>query len=167
MGAALAERMTTENDDDRDRFLRLAADFENFRKRVQQDRLETLKYGAATIVQRLLPVLDDAERALERVPEGTDERWARGLYLVLQHLREVLESTGVRPIEAVGRPFDPNVHEAIGYEETTEHPEGTVIVELRRGYRLHDRVLRPALVKVGRRPPEAMPATEEAAAEEG
>jgi hypothetical protein len=63
MGAALAERMTTENDDDRDRFLRLAADFENFRKRVQQDRLETLKYGAATIVQRLLPVLDDAERA--------------------------------------------------------------------------------------------------------
>ena len=98
-------------------------------------------------------MLDDAELAARHVPEGTDERWARGLYLVLQKLRDALAAAGVERIEALGRPFDTRFHEAIGFEETATDPDGTVIEELRPGYRLHDRVLRPALVKVARRAP--------------
>src|SRR5215471_283173 len=90
-------------------------------------------------------------RAMEHVPEGTDASWLRGIELTLQKLHDVLASVGVEPIEAVGAPFDPKLHEAIGSEESTELPEGTVVSELRRGYRTHDRVLRPSLVKLARR----------------
>jgi molecular chaperone GrpE len=100
-------------------------------------------------------VVDDAERALRHVPEGTDEQWARVLFLVLQKLRDALAAAGVEWIEALGRPFDPRFHEAVGYVGTTSEPDGTVVEELQPGYRLHDRVLRPALVKVSRRPEEA------------
>jgi molecular chaperone GrpE len=136
----------------RARHLRLAADFENFRKRVRQEQLETMQYAAATLAERLLPVLDDAQRALDHVPEGTDEGWLRGVRLTFQHLEEALASVGVGPIEAVGQPFDPKLHEAIGSEESDQHPDDTVLTELRRGYRMHERVLRPALVKVSRQP---------------
>jgi molecular chaperone GrpE len=134
------------------RYLRLAADFENYKKRARQEQLETIQYAAATLAERLLPVLDDAQRALEHAPEGTDEGWLRGVRLTFQHLEEALASVGVQPIEAVGRPFDPKLDEAIGSEESDQHPDDTVLAELRRGYRMHDRVLRPALVKVSRRP---------------
>jgi molecular chaperone GrpE len=136
----------------RARHLRLAADFENFRKRVRQEQLETIQYAAATLAERLLPVVDDAQRALEHVPEGTDEGWLRGVRLTFQHLEEALAAVGVEPIEAVGQPFDPKLHEAIGSEESGQHPDDTVLTELRRGYRMHERVLRPALVKVSRQP---------------
>src|SRR5262245_16693402 len=135
-----------------DRYLRLRADFENFRKRTAQEQLEARTYTALDVAARLLPVLDDAERALAQVPEGTDESWLRGIRLTVQKLRDVLAALGVEPIEAVGRPFDPGLHEAIGSEHTAEHPEGAVAAELRRGYRLQDRVVRPSLVKVARRP---------------
>ena len=134
------------------RHLRLAADFENYKKRVRQEQLETIQYAAATLAERLLPVLDDAQRALEHAPEGADEGWLRGVRLTFQHLEEALASVGVQVIESVGEPFDPKHHEAMGSEESAEHPEDTVVAELRRGYRMHDRVLRPALVKVSRRP---------------
>jgi molecular chaperone GrpE len=146
------EELAAEVHDERSRHLRLAADFENFRRRSRQERLDTERYGSATVVERLLPVLDDLERAVERVPAGTDERWLRGLRLVLDKLRETLATSGVEPIEALGRPFDPRLHEAIAHEETESQPEGTVVAQLRRGYRLHDRVLRPSLVKIARRP---------------
>lgn len=136
------------------RYLRLAADFDNFKKRARQERQEIRKYAAATVAERLLPVLDDIERAMQRVPEGTDESWLRGLQLTLQKLQDVLASVGVEPIEAVGQPFDPRLHEAIATVESSEHPEGTVVEELRRGYRIRDRVLRPSLVKLARRPAE-------------
>jgi molecular chaperone GrpE len=136
----------------RARHLRLAADFENFRKRVRQEQLETIQHAAATLAERLLPVLDDAQRALEHVPEGTDEGWLRGVRLTFQHLEEALAAVGVEAIEAVGRPFDPKLHEAIGSEESDQYPDDTVLMELRRGYRMHERVLRPALVKVSRQP---------------
>jgi len=134
------------------RHLRLAADFENYKKRARQEQLDTMQYAAATLAERLLPVLDDAQRALEHAPEGTDEGWLRGVRLTFQHLEEALASVGVQPIESVGRPFDPKLDEAIGSEESEEHPDDTVLAELRRGYRMHDRILRPALVKVSRRP---------------
>jgi molecular chaperone GrpE len=136
------------------RYLRLAADFENYKKRARQEQLDTVQYAAASLAERLLPVMDDAKRALEHAPEGADEGWLRGVRLTFQHLEEALASAGVQPIETVGRPFDPKLHEAIGSEESAEYPEDTVLVELRNGYRMGDRVLRPALVKVSRRPAE-------------
>ena len=147
--------MATEPDREaecQDRYLRLAAEFANYKKRARREQREIRKHAAEEVAVHLLPVLDDAERAMEQVPEGTDVSWLRGLQLTLQKLHDVLVSLGVQPIEAVGAPFDPKQHEAIGSEESTELPEGTVVSELRRGYRTHDRVLRPSLVKLARRP---------------
>lgn len=148
----MSQNRQAENDEQQERYLRLAADLDNFKKRARQELQEANRYAPAGLARLLLPALDDAELALRHVPEGTDERWARGLYLVLQKLREALAAAGVERIEALGQPFDPRFHEAVGFEDTGGHPEGAVIEELRHGYRLHDRVLRPALVKVARRP---------------
>ena len=134
------------------RLLRLAADFDNYKKRARQEQVDTMRYAAATLAERLLPVLDDAQRALEHVPEGVDEGWLRGLEMTFRKLEEVLASVGVERIDALGQRFDPSFHEAIGSEESEDQPEDTVVSELRPGYRIHDRVLRPALVKVARRP---------------
>jgi molecular chaperone GrpE len=111
-----------------------------------------MRYASATLAERLLPVLDDAQRTLEHVPEGVDEGWLKGLQLTFKQLEEVLGSVGVERIEALGQRFDPSQHEAIGSEESDEHEEDTIVGELRPGYRIHDRVLRPALVRVARRP---------------
>lgn len=132
------------------RHLRLAADFENYKRRARQEQMETIQYGSTEIILRLLPVLDDLRMALDHAPMGLDEGWLRGVRLTLQKLEEVLAGQGVTPIEAIGTPFDPGLHEAVGHEETTDQPEDTVVEELRRGYRLHDRVVRPSLVKVAR-----------------
>lgn len=134
------------------RHLRLAADFDNFKKRVRQERLELLEYASASLAERLLPVLDDFERVLEHAPEGIDSNWLKGVRMTAQKLQEALQSVGVETIEAVGAPFDPKLHEAIGTEESADQPEDTVVKELRRGYRIHDRILRPALVSVARTP---------------
>ena len=151
---ARLEELSSKLREEQSRYLRLAADFDNFKKRARQERQEIRKYAAATVAEKLLPVLDDIERAMQRVPEGTDESWLHGLRLTLQKLQDVLASVGVEPIEAVGQPFDPRLHEAIATEESSEHAEGTVVEELRRGYRIRDRVLRPSLVKLARRPAE-------------
>jgi molecular chaperone GrpE len=147
--------MEVQAEEAQNRHLRLAADFENYKKRARQEQLETIQYGSKELILRLLPVLDDFHRVLEHAPSGVDEGWLKGLVLTLGALEEVLQSQGVTPIEAVGAPFDPSLHEAIGHEESAEHPEDTVVSELRRGYRLHDRVVRPALVRVAR-PPEQL-----------
>jgi molecular chaperone GrpE len=137
-----------------DRHLRLAADFENFKKRARQDQLDTIRFANQSLVERLLPALDDLHRVLEHAPDDVDESWRKGLELAVQKIEDVLRAQGLTPIEAVGTQFDPSLHEAVGSEETKEHPEDTVLQELRRGYRLHDRVVRPALVRVARRPAE-------------
>jgi molecular chaperone GrpE len=134
------------------RYVRLAADFDNYKKRARQEQADTMRFAAATVAERLLPVLDDAERALEHVPDGVDENWLKGVRLTFQKLQEVLSALGVERVESVGSPFDPKLHEAVGSDETSEHPEDTVTTELRPGYRMHDRILRPALVKVARAP---------------
>lgn len=148
--AALAES--------KDRYLRLAADFDNYKKRSRQEHLETIQHASADLIARLLPGLDDLHKALDHQPEGIDEAWARGLELSVRKLEEALRAHGLETIDAVGKPFDPMVHEAIGHEESAEHPEDTVVQELRRGYRIRDRVVRPALVKVAR--PPALPAAD-------
>src|SRR5437867_12951871 len=140
----------------RDRHLRLAADFDNYKKRARQEQLETIQHASADLIARVLPVLDDLHSVLDHKPEGIEESWVRGLELSVRKLEEALGTHGLQPIESVGARFDPKLHEAVGHEESAEHPEDTVVSELRRGYRLRDRVVRPALVKVSRRP--ALPA---------
>jgi molecular chaperone GrpE len=146
------EELASQLEEVNGRRLRLAADFENYKKRIRQEQVDTMRYAAATVAERLLPVVDDAERALNHVPDGIDESWLKGVRLTFQKLQEVLASVGVERIEALGAQFDPKLHEAVGSEETAKHPEDTVVGELRPGYRMHDRVLRPALVKVARPP---------------
>jgi len=136
----------------KDRHLRLAADFDNFKKRARQEQLETIQHASAELIGRLLPALDDLHKALENKPPGTDESWLKGVELSVRKLEEALGAHGLEPIEAVGARFDPKLHEAIGHEESADHPEDTVVSELRRGYRIRDRVVRPALVKVSRLP---------------
>lgn len=136
----------------RDRYLRLAADFDNFKKRARQGQQHAAERAAAAAAEKLLPAVDDAELAMQHVPEGTDEKWLTGLGLMLQKLRDGMAAIGVEPIDALGEPFDPRLHEAVGTVDTTEYPEGTVAMVLRRGYRIGGRVLRPSLVKVARRP---------------
>ena len=138
----------------KDKYVRLAADFDNYKKRARQEQLATMQHASAEVIGKLLPVLDDLQNVLEHRPKskGVDESWFKGLELSVRKLEEALGTHGLEPIEAVGSRFDPKLHEAVGHEESDEHPEDTVVSELRRGYRVHDRVLRPALVKVARRP---------------
>ena len=142
----------------KDRYLRLAADFDNFKKRARQEQLETIQHASAELIGRLLPALDDLHNALENQPRGTDESWLKGVELSVRKLEQALGAHGLEPIEAVGARFDPKLHEAIGHEESADHPEDTVVSELRRGYRIRDRVVRPALVKVSR--PPALPSAQ-------
>ena len=147
-----SEDLVSQLEEARDRHLRLAADFDNFKRRARQEQLDTMRYAAAAVAERLLPVLDDADRALSHAPEGVDEGWLKGVRLTFQQLEDIMASVGVERIRAMGSQFDPKLHEAVGSEETSDQPEDTVVVELRPGYRMHDRVLRPALVKVARPP---------------
>lgn len=131
---------------------RSAADFANYKRRTDEERAVVAQLGATVLVGKLLSVLDDFDRALASVPPDAHESWVEGVRLVERKLRGVLEAEGVTPIEALGEPFDPNLHEAVVHEPTTEHPDNTVIEELQRGYRLGDRVLRPSMVKVANNP---------------
>jgi molecular chaperone GrpE len=133
---------------------RSAADFSNYKRRTDEERTLAGQFATATLIGKLLAVLDDFDRALESVPPDAHDAWLEGIRLVDRKLRGVLETEGVQPIEVIGQPFDPNVAEAVVHEETTEHPDNHVIGELQRGYRLHDRVIRPALVRVANNPKE-------------
>ena len=133
---------------------RTAADYSNYKRRTDEERDTVAVFANALLIGKLLAVLDDFDRALDHVPPDTDDAWVEGVRLVERKLRSVLEAEGVTPIESIGQPFDPNVHEAVVHEETADYPDNHVIDELQRGYRLHDRVLRPALVKVANNPKE-------------
>jgi len=147
---AKIEQLEAEAEEASNRYLRLAADFDNYKKRARQEQSDLIRSANADLIGKLLPVVDNFHRVLESIPESADEAWIKGVRLTLQQLEELLAAQGVLPIEAVGQPFDPSLHEAIGHEESDEHPEDTVVSEIRRGYRLHDRVVRPALVRVAR-----------------
>ena len=140
----------------KDRYLRLAADFENFKKRARQDQVDTIQHASAELISRLLPGLDDLHKALEHRPKGIDPSWLKGVELSVRKLEDAFGAHGLEAIKAVGARFDPKLHEAVGHEQSLEHPEDTVVAELRRGYRIRDRVVRPALVKLAR--PPALPA---------
>jgi molecular chaperone GrpE len=133
---------------------RATADFANYRRRVDDEREGAASFANAILISKLLSVVDDFDRALATVPPDVHEGWLDGIRLVERKLVNVLAAEGVTPIEALGQPFDPNLHEAVVHEETTQHPDNQVIGELQRGYRLHDRILRPALVRVANNPKE-------------
>lgn len=141
----------------KDRRLRLAADFDNFKKRTRQEQLETIQHASTDLIGRLLPALDDLHKALDHKPDGVDEAWVKGLELSVRKLEEALAAHGLEAIQAVGATFDPKLHEAIGHDESADQPEDTVTSELRRGYRVRDRVVRPALVKLARPPARSAP----------
>jgi molecular chaperone GrpE len=130
----------------RDRYLRTLADFENFRKRTEREKQEFFKYALAGTLKDLLPVLDNFDRSLEHAEEG--DEFHRGMHLIYKQLYDILKKHGLRPIEDAGVPFDPNIHEAVVREENPTVPSHTVVAILQKGYFLHDRLLRPAMVKV-------------------
>jgi molecular chaperone GrpE len=132
-----------------DGWQRARAEFANYRKRMEVEREELRRSSNETLLLKLLPVVDDFERAFQTLPEDlADTPWMNGITMILRKLQSVLETENVTPIQAAGQPFDPQWHQAILQEETTEHPDGHVTEEMQRGYRLGDRVLRPSMVKV-------------------
>jgi len=129
---------------------RMAADFANYRKRNDAERVEFAKFAKADLITKLLDVLDGYDRALASVPDDMKgQAWVEGMWLVERKLRQILDAEGLEPVESLGKPFDPYVHEAVAYVES-DQPEGTVIEEHQKAYRLHDRVIRPALVSVAK-----------------
>lgn len=136
-----------------DQHLRLAADFENFRKRVAQEREALLKYGAENTVQNLLPILDNLKRASNSLSEDSDPKMLyQSFDMLSKQLLDSLTGQGLKVIETTGQLFDPNFHEATNQIETTEHPENTIVHEIQSGFLLHERVIRPALVSVATPP---------------
>jgi molecular chaperone GrpE len=134
---------------EREQLIRLRADFENFKKRVDRDREANERHAAATLVSRLLPVLDNFERALAAAREVSgDTRFQDGIALIFRQLLDELRKEGLMAVDTVGEPFNPELHEAVSTSEESGLPLNTVVEELQRGYLLHGRLLRPALVKV-------------------
>lgn len=132
-----------------DSWRRNAAEFANYRKRVEKEKGEYAQYANALLLGKLLEVMDGFDAAFKAIPDRYhNEPWVEGIRLVEQKLKRVLESEGVKPIEAQGKEFDPNYHEAMFYEPSPGAPEGQVIGEFQRGYMLGERVLRPSRVKV-------------------
>ncbi len=134
-----------------DGWQRARADFANYKKRIERENADLSQNMAAETLARFLPVLDDFDLAMNNAPaEGEAAKWSEGVSLVYRKFNTLLENNNIKRIEAQGKPFDPNVHDAVVHEESPDHPSGTVIDVLRQGYKLGDRVLRPALVKVAK-----------------
>ena len=144
------DRLAAEHAELQDRFLRFQAEFQNFRKRVDKDRLELSEYASMEAIRTLLPIIDDFERALQT--ETADKTYAQGLELIRQRLFDALKKLGLEPIVVQGEPFDPHVHHAVEMVETEDAPDHTVLAEFQRGYNFKGRLLRPAMVKVAVEP---------------
>ncbi len=147
-----------------DRLLRLQAEFDNYRKRMEKERIEYIKFANEGIIKELLSVADNFERALNSTSRAHDFNVLhQGVEMILKQLQELLKEKGITKIEAVGIQFDPNKHEAIAEVETSEHPDHFVVEELQKGYMLNGRVIRPAAVKVAKKPQEKGVTAEEKA----
>ena len=131
-----------------DRVKRQMAEFENFRKRTDKEKSQMFDMGVKNVVEKILPVIDNFERGLENVPEGADEAFVNGMKMIYKQMTDELDKIGVKPIEAVGQPFDPNFHNAVMQVESEEYESGTVAQELQKGYMYHDTLVRPSMVGV-------------------
>lgn len=144
------DELRREKDAVQDRLLRTAAEFDNYRKRVERERRDLADYMKADILAELLPILDNFERAMQTSTGGETEPLRKGVELIHRQMVEFLRKRGVTPIDALGADFDPNFHQAVIHEPSPSHREGEVIEELQRGYMVGDKLLRPTMVKVAK-----------------
>jgi len=142
------EQARAEAADYKDRWLRSVAEFTNYRKRTEREWADVRASAGSDVIKVLLPVMDDLDRAFKSVPdEMQSQSWVEGFRLIERKFAGALAQAGVTPIETVGQMFDPNLHESVA-AEPSDKPHGTVLDEYRKGYRMNDRVLRPAMVKI-------------------
>jgi molecular chaperone GrpE len=137
------------------RLLRTSADFENFKKRATREKQDAIKFANESLLQKLVPVLDNFDMALsatQAAPGDAAQSLQTGINMIYQQLKNALGEAGLEEVDASGKAFDPNLHEAVSQKDTTEVPEGTVVQQLRKGYKLRERLLRPASVVVARKP---------------
>ena len=142
-------------DENWERLLRVTADFENFKKRAARERTEAIQFANTTLLQKLLPVIDNFEMAQTAAQTAQGDKLASlqtGIAMIQQQLKAALAEAGLEEMDASGKPFDPTFHEAVSQQETDQVPEGQVIQQIRKGYKLRDRLLRPAAVIVAKKP---------------
>lgn len=145
---ALLEAARAEAAEHKDKWVRGLAEFANYRKRTEREWSEVRALASAEMLLNILPVLDDLERAFRAVPPTlADQPWVEGFRLIERKFAGILEQAGVTPIETIGKLFDPTQHESVA-AEPSDKPHGTILEEYRKGYRMNDRVLRPAMVKI-------------------
>ena len=145
------KRLNAELREMNDKYLRLYAEFENYKKRVNKDKEELVKYGNENLLYDLLPVIDNLDMALQHASNDVSSGLVQGVEITLKEMRKTLEKFGLTPIEAPGKPFDPLVHHAMTQVERDDVDEKTIVEEYRKGYRLRDKVLRPSLVAVSKK----------------
>ena len=146
------ERLAKELQEINDKYFRLYAEFANYKKRVYKDKEEILRYGNENLLSELLPVIDHLEMALQHASNDISSGLLQGVEITLKELKRTLEKFGLTTVEAMGKPFDPVVHHAMSQAERDDIDEMTVVEEFRKGYRLKDKVLRPSLVSVSKKP---------------
>lgn len=153
------QKLTDERDGLRDQVLRAMADFKNFKSRIEQEKRTSMRFASEKLATDLLPVLDNFERTVAHLDQGaTVDQMRGGIAAVERQFRSVLEAQGIRRIDSVGQPFDTERHEALGFQETAEHEEGHVAGEIEPGYTMHEKVIRPARVRVAQKPTATGPA---------
>lgn len=142
-------------DDNWDRLLRTTADFDNFKKRAAREKQDAIKFANESLLQKLIPVLDNFDAALAAAHNATTEAaqsMQTGVNMIYQQLKSVLAEAGLEEVDATGKTFDPNFHEAVSQREVAELPEGQVVQQMRKGYKFRERLLRPASVVVSKHP---------------
>ena len=145
-----ADDLRRERDDYHDRWLRKTAEFDNYRKRIERERREQADQAVVHLLQELLLVVDDFDRALTVEAGGEADAYRKGVELIHQKLHDLLRKRGVKAFDSLGADFDPNIHQAVMHEASPDHREGEVIGEMQKGYMMGDRLLRPAMVKVAK-----------------
>jgi molecular chaperone GrpE len=146
------EKLVAEKTDLRNTLVRLQADFDNYRKRIERERHQERHRGAETLVEHLLPVLDAFDRAISAHPDAAHDEYRTGFQLIRKQLFDALAKQGLQKIETDGKRFDPHMHHAIERRETSDEPDGAILEELQAGYTFHGKVLRPAMVRVAVNP---------------
>jgi molecular chaperone GrpE len=149
-GGDPSDDLRRERDDYQDRWLRKTAEFDNYRKRIERERREQADQAVVNLMQELLLVVDDFDRALTIEAGGEADAYRKGVELIHQKLHDLLRKRGVKAFDALGADFDPNIHQAVMHEASPDHREGEVIGEMQKGYMMGDRLLRPAMVKVAK-----------------
>ena len=142
-------------DENWERLLRTTADFENFKKRAAREKLDALKYATEGLIAKIIPVLDNFEMALAAAQNSSADSLKSlqdGVTMIQSQLKSALTDSGLEEVDATGKPFDPNIHEAVSQQESADVPEGHILQQLRKGYKLRDRLLRPATVIVAKGP---------------